>query len=143
MAMGQGMMQMREGSGKSWYSPQRDLAYVLPSIVSAGLKAMGDCENPPNTTHEEVCAVAVGLAKIFVDIAGDKPPTKDEVIVRLAQVRVDHPAAMREVCLVVFSVLMGAYRQWIGDIRPKTPDDKPLDASEMQALLEKFAKPGN
>jgi len=135
------VMQVRDGSGKGWYAPNRDLAYVLPSLVSATLHAMGDCKAVPNIDAESVGKVAVALAKIFLDIAGDKPPDKFAVLERLLELEKEQPAAVREVCWSLFKVLMGAYRQWVGEVRPKTPDDKPLETAELKQLLARFASP--
>ena len=125
-------MQVREGSGKGWYAPNRDLAYVMPSLVSKSLHVLGDCEDLPGVTADEMGMMVGRLSKVFIDIAGDKPPTLDETRAMLQAIERDHPAAMREASLSVFMVLMGAYRKWAGEVRPKTPDDAPLDVSGMQ-----------
>ena len=134
-------MQIRRAGERDWYSPERDLANNLWQLVLSALKVMGECDNLPGISQEEMGAVAVETARLFKDIKdGNPPPNIEETRQRVHAIAEAHPAAMRELTLSIFWVLMGAYRKWIGDIRPKTPDDKPLDMPGLEALLEKFAK---
>jgi len=130
-------MQVRKRDGdRRWYSADRDLAYALPRMLRKALETMNEFSGDPRTTRESLLRTSARLGNLVADIVRTKLP-KEALVVRLSEL---HAHDVELIGKALVFVLLGEFRTWAADARPKAPGDAELDDCDLDGLAEFFAK---
>lgn len=130
-------IQVRKRDGdRRWYSADRDLVYALPRLLRAALEVFSDYPGSARVSRERLLAASAELGRLVSDIVRLKL-TKEEVVRRLRELP---DACLELIGGALLRVLLGEFRVWVADARPKVSGDVELDGYDLQALAEEFAR---
>lgn len=120
---------------KRWYSPDRDLVHLFPKLIGQALRYLfKDDYQVKELTPEEFGKECQRLARILNQCqTGEIVP--DKVAEEYLLI---HPKVRELLSAAFFVTLLGAYRVWCADVRPREPGDARLTVEEMEREIDAF-----
>lgn len=130
---------LREGTGRQWFNPQRDMVYLWPRLLKRSLIAFDDFNGMPGCSQEQMCTLAQKLGKLVVRVLHE-PVDHEMSAAELRELETECPVCFQELSRVAFHTLAGIYAVWVADAKPRKADDAEIPEYGLDEIAERLAR---